>query len=63
MLKVLIGSARLAAEHHVSLGHEERPVEQFVHGRRRLVEREQHNAPCLCHLRDKKEEAQSCLRG
>ena len=50
MLKVLVGSAGLPAEHHMALGHEEGPVQQLIHGWRRLVEGQHHNAACLRHL-------------
>lgn len=50
MLEMLVGGAGLATKHHMPLGHQEGPVKQLIHGRRRLVERQQHDAPCLCHL-------------
>ena len=50
MLKVLVGSAGLPAEHHVALGHEEGPVQQLIHGWRGLVEGQHHDAARLRHL-------------
>ena len=49
-LKVAVGRGGLAAVDHVAARHEEDAVQQLVHRRRWLVERQHHYAPGLRHL-------------